>query len=153
MEKQDSFIQFPLHTIVSLNSWNNQRLCNVLVQLIGCFFSNEHSVCVQNGAFCYFVSITNSTKRTTTQPHVAKLTKTKAFGWIPIINLMNWFLISFPNQLDRLGILRSRTFFPVTRTHAKYMHSIHHDYVVKRLQVMYVKNIKLGSWFIKVLWK
>lgn len=39
--------QFLLHTIVSLNSGNNQRLCNVLVQLIGCFLISEHSVCKQ----------------------------------------------------------------------------------------------------------
>lgn len=38
-------VQLPLHTIVSFNSGNNQRLGNVLVQLIGCFFSSEHSVC------------------------------------------------------------------------------------------------------------
>lgn len=32
-------------TIISLNSGHNQRFCNVLIQLIGCFFSSKHSVC------------------------------------------------------------------------------------------------------------
>lgn len=34
-------------TIISLNSGNNQRFSNVLVELIGRFFSSEHSVCKQ----------------------------------------------------------------------------------------------------------
>lgn len=44
-QDQFHYIQFALQTIVSLNSGNNQRLCNGLVQLIGGFISSEHSVC------------------------------------------------------------------------------------------------------------
>lgn len=38
-------VHFSLHTIISLNRGNNQRFCNALIELIGCFFSGEHSIC------------------------------------------------------------------------------------------------------------
>lgn len=76
----------PLHTIVSFNSGDNQRLCNILVQLIGCFISSEHSVCKQQEVFI----ILNIPFNTFLMPvNASEHTKTKALGGTSIINLMN----------------------------------------------------------------
>lgn len=41
-----------------------------------------------------------------------KLTETKVLGRIPLINQVNWFLISFPEKLDRLETLQGSILLP-----------------------------------------
>lgn len=47
VRQEKKAITFPSLTIVALNSGNNQRLCNVLVQLACRLFSSKNSVCGQ----------------------------------------------------------------------------------------------------------